>query len=109
MALRYETLLVGFAADDYIQLAMIDGTYAVDRSVWDLYNFSDGSIEEGKRLHHQGFYPPRIRDQPVCPIHPSKTRSCCSHILLDPLARSCTSHSGTRLSDELSVGTHGQL
>ena len=57
LALRYHALFVGFAADDYVQLAMINGTYAVERPIWDLYNFSDGSVEEGKRLRRQGFYP----------------------------------------------------
>lgn len=55
--LRYPALASGFSADDYAQLAMIDGTYPVKRQIWDLYNFSDGSVEEADILRHNGFFP----------------------------------------------------
>ncbi len=57
VVLRYPALSSGFSADDYAQLAMIDGTYPVEREVWDLYNFSDGTVEEADILRHNGFFP----------------------------------------------------
>lgn len=57
LLLRYDSFFTGFAADDYAQLAMIDGTYPVKRAFWDLYSFSNGTAEEGAKLHHSGFYP----------------------------------------------------
>ncbi len=57
LALRYNALLTGFAADDYAQLDMLDGRYPVERAPWDLYNLSDGSAEEGERLRRAGYFP----------------------------------------------------
>lgn len=55
--LRYQALWVGFAADDYAQLGMLNGDYLVHRSPFNLFSFSDGSLAEAKRLMHGGFYP----------------------------------------------------
>jgi hypothetical protein len=57
VALRLPVLSSGFIADDYVQIAMIDGTYPVKRASWDLYNFSDGTAAESDALRHRGFFP----------------------------------------------------
>lgn len=65
VGLRREALLTGFVADDYAQLGMLEGKYPVPRSPLNLYNFSDGSVHEGRILMRGGFYPwwshPRLR------------------------------------------------
>jgi hypothetical protein len=55
--LRREALRVGFMADDYAQLGMLDGRYPVARAPYNLFSFSDGSTQEGLRLMTAGFYP----------------------------------------------------
>lgn len=55
--LRYHGLLIGFAADDFAQLGMLNGDYLVHRAPWDLFTFSDGSLSDTKTLMHGGFYP----------------------------------------------------
>lgn len=57
VVLRWPSMTSGFSADDYAQLAMLDGTYPVKRQPWDLYNFSDGSKREADILRHAGFFP----------------------------------------------------
>lgn len=63
--LRREGLLTGFVADDIAQIGMLDGQYVLARSPFNLFNFSDGTVEETRRLMHAGFYPwwthPEIR------------------------------------------------
>lgn len=49
---RYE-----FTADDYAQLAMMEGIYPVKRAPFSLFTFSDGSAREVQALAHDGFYP----------------------------------------------------
>lgn len=62
---RREGLFTGFVADDIAQIGMLDGQYVLSRSPFNLFNFSDGSAEETRRLMHAGFYPwwthPEIR------------------------------------------------
>jgi hypothetical protein len=55
--IRREVLISGFFADDYAQLAMVDGTYPVPRAPYDLFTFSNGTRAEGERLMRSGFYP----------------------------------------------------
>lgn len=56
LALRWDALFMGFVADDYAQLGMVQGTYLLERSPFNLFNFSDGSTEEGQILLRGGFY-----------------------------------------------------
>jgi hypothetical protein len=69
---RREALWVGFVADDYAQLGMLDGTYPVARAPYNLFSFSDGSASEGFRLIQAGFYPwwadPQVRLIMVRPL-----------------------------------------
>jgi hypothetical protein len=62
---RREALWAGFVADDYAQLAMLDGTYPLARAPYNLFSFSDGTTSEGFRLIRAGFYPwwadPQVR------------------------------------------------
>jgi hypothetical protein len=55
--IRREVFVSGFFADDYAQLAMVDGTYPVPRAAYDLFTFSNGTPAEGERLMRSGFYP----------------------------------------------------
>jgi hypothetical protein len=55
--LRHHGLLIGFAADDFAQLGMLNGDYLVHRAPWDLFTFSDGSLSDTKALMRGGFYP----------------------------------------------------
>jgi hypothetical protein len=57
LLIRREALQSGFFADDYAQLAMLDGDYPLRRPAFDLYTFSDGSLAEGEALIRAGFYP----------------------------------------------------
>jgi hypothetical protein len=72
LLLRAPAFTSGFIADDYAQLAMLDGTYPVERAPWDLYNFSDGSVEEADALRHAGFFPwfthPQVRLSMLRPL-----------------------------------------
>jgi hypothetical protein len=62
---RREGLLTGFVADDIAQIGMLDGHYVLSRSPFNLFNFSDGTVAETRKLMHAGFYPwwthPEIR------------------------------------------------
>lgn len=50
-------LSAGLAADDYLQRAMVDGSYPVERSPLDLYAFVDASRGELPRLMDAGIFP----------------------------------------------------
>ena len=47
----------GFWADDYAQLAMLEGTYPSQRPAWDLFHFLDGSRDDHQRLVDYGAFP----------------------------------------------------
>jgi hypothetical protein len=70
--IRFDALLTGFVADDYAQIGMLEGDYLVERSPLNLFNFSDGSVEEGQTLMRGGFYPwwtdPRVRLSMLRPL-----------------------------------------
>lgn len=55
--LRWEALETEFFADDFAQVAMLEGRYPLRRSPLDLFTFSDGSLAEGRALIDAGFYP----------------------------------------------------
>jgi hypothetical protein len=55
--LRQYVFRYAFTADDYAQLAMMDGIYPVKRAPLSLFTFSDGSEREVQALAHDGFYP----------------------------------------------------
>lgn len=55
-ALHWPALSSGFVADDYLQLAMLDGDYPVARSPLDLYAFVRGRDELGP-LMDRGVFP----------------------------------------------------
>lgn len=55
--LRRDVLWGDFLADDYAQLGMLDGTYPLNRSQWELFTFSNGDPVEGEALMRSGFYP----------------------------------------------------
>lgn len=55
--IRREALWFTFYADDYAQLSMLEGTYPLTRAPWDLFNFSNGTAAETRRLVDAGFYP----------------------------------------------------
>ncbi len=57
LGLRSNALLTGFVADDYAQIGMLEGHYPVRRSMFDLFNFSNGTAKEGLALMRGGFYP----------------------------------------------------
>ncbi len=54
VALRGESLRVGFGMDDYAQLAMLDDAYPVERGPWDLFSFSKGDPDEVHTLMSKG-------------------------------------------------------
>ena len=54
LALRAESLFVGFGMDDFAQLAMLEGTYPAERAPWDLFSFSRGDPEEVHALMSRG-------------------------------------------------------
>lgn len=57
LAVRGPVLGSGFAADDYGQLAMADGTFPVQRPAWSLFTFSSGDPREVQQLRVHGFLP----------------------------------------------------
>lgn len=54
---RWPLLDAGFSVDDYAQLAMMRGSYPVERAPLALFTFSDGSAHENERLRAVGFFP----------------------------------------------------
>jgi hypothetical protein len=70
--IRREAFDVGFFADDYAQIEMIEGHYPVPRKPYDLFNFSDGSAAEVAQLMRSGFYPwwahPEVRIRMLRPL-----------------------------------------
>ncbi|MEZ4225337.1 MAG: hypothetical protein R3B13_30580 [Polyangiaceae bacterium] len=52
LALHAPTLHSGLVADDYLQVAMLDGRYPVARSSWDLYSFSCGAEDVPALMRH---------------------------------------------------------
>lgn len=56
-ALRSEALWVGFAMDDWAQLAMLANAYGVERAPWDLFSFCDGSPREVGLMVESGLFP----------------------------------------------------
>jgi hypothetical protein len=56
-ALRIEALWVGFAMDDWAQLAMLANAYGVERAPWDLFSFCDGSPREVGVMVETGLFP----------------------------------------------------
>lgn len=57
VGLRFDALLGQFMADDYAQIAMLEGRYPVERSPLNLYSLSDGTADEGQALLDYGYYP----------------------------------------------------
>lgn len=57
VALRVHALAMGFAMDDYAQLAMLGGGYPVERAPWDLFSFCDGSAAEVSQQIDAGGFP----------------------------------------------------
>ena len=55
--LHWPGLFGGFALDDYLQIAMIEGWYPVPRSALDLYSFVDASRGELQPLMDRGTMP----------------------------------------------------
>lgn len=53
----------GLVADDYLQRAMLDGSYPVQRSPLDLYSFVDAGRGELSRLENAGTFPWWIHPQ----------------------------------------------
>lgn len=56
VVLHLPALSSGLAADDYLQRAMLDGSYPIPKSALDLYSFVDGAAELGPLLE-QGTLP----------------------------------------------------
>jgi hypothetical protein len=54
---RRAALDAGLWADDYAQVAMIEGTYPSPRPAWDLFHFLDGERDDHQRLVDYGAYP----------------------------------------------------
>lgn len=55
--LRVQALSAGFAMDDWAQLAMLDGSWPVERGPTELFVFADGSPDELQRLADRGSLP----------------------------------------------------
>ncbi len=55
--LRHEALGASFWADDYLQIAMLEGHYPRPRAAWDLFRFCDGSPADTQALMGAGYYP----------------------------------------------------
>jgi hypothetical protein len=47
VVVHFPSIQTGFLLDDYLHLAMIEGTFPGDRAAWDLYNFVDDANREG--------------------------------------------------------------
>ncbi len=50
--LHAPSLQSGLVADDHLQVAMLDGSYPVERGVWDLYAFSQGGQDVAPLMKH---------------------------------------------------------
>jgi hypothetical protein len=57
VGLRAPLLHTGFIVDDYAQLAMMTGTYPVQRDPLSLFTFSSGEPAENQALKDAGFFP----------------------------------------------------
>lgn len=57
IVLRWPAIEAGPGSDDYMQYAMLDGRYPVERSPLDLFNFTDGSAAENRALMAYGSVP----------------------------------------------------
>ncbi len=55
--LRWPTLSAGFASDDFIEPAMLDGVYPAPRGPLDLFDFVRGTPEDNRALMHYGAVP----------------------------------------------------
>ncbi len=56
-ALRSPSLSAGLLDDDFVQLAMLDGTFPIERSPFDLYWFSGRNAAEARALVDAGYHP----------------------------------------------------
>lgn len=54
---RHAAVDAGFWADDYAQLAMLEGNYPSQRAAWDLFHFLDDRRDDHQRLVDFGAYP----------------------------------------------------
>jgi len=57
LAVRGPVMAGGFAADDYGQIAMADGTFPVSRDAWSRFTFVSGDGQEAQRMREHGFLP----------------------------------------------------
>ena len=55
--LYWPALGAGFAWDDYAQIAMLEGWYPAERSIFDLYRFVGGDAQQGEALARLGTVP----------------------------------------------------
>lgn len=55
--MRVQALSAGFAMDDWAQLAMLDGSWPVERAADELFVFANGSADEHRRLLDRGSLP----------------------------------------------------
>lgn len=54
---RARALWIGFITDDYLQLAMVEGSFPVTREPWDLFRFVQDDPAERRALMGAGFLP----------------------------------------------------
>jgi hypothetical protein len=54
LALRWQCLYMGFKVDDYMQLAIVEGAYPVERSPVELYTFATGDRAQNDALRRVG-------------------------------------------------------
>ncbi len=70
--LRWSALGVGFAMDDWAQLAMLDGSWPAERGPTELFVFADGSPAEHQRVLDRGALPwwtdPELRLSAMRPL-----------------------------------------
>lgn len=57
LALQWPSLTSGFKGDDYVQSAMLNGTFPGPRSPLDLFSFVAGTPDDYRRLSEFGFVP----------------------------------------------------
>ncbi len=57
VCLRWSTLYAGFASDDFIEPAMLDGVYPSPRGPLDLFDFVRGTPDDNRTLMHYGALP----------------------------------------------------
>src|SRR5262245_10153307 len=59
------TLELGLMADDYMAVAVVNGTFSAPRSPWDVFNFAGGTVEDVAAAQRLGslpwFAPPNLR------------------------------------------------